>query len=219
MTVFIISLITLLSMLMAIISAVRMVKHPGHRWVHYTFKPATMAGLIAILGMALHLKPESFYIRTTAAALLLSLIGDIFLMFRGRRYFIYGLGAFATAHVFYAISFYAIPLYHHYNPWIILILALIVFGNYAYLYNNLGKMKIPVFAYSCLILLMAILGTTVMGTLMVVPLGCLTFMGSDILIGVSHFKKYGKYDQIAILGLYFLAQYCFVITAYLYAQV
>ena len=79
----------------------------SNRRVEYIAKPATLVGLILV---ALTLEPDVDAMRAWfVAALVLSLIGDVFLMLP-RDLFLPGLGSFLLAHVAYVIGFAAAGL-------------------------------------------------------------------------------------------------------------
>jgi uncharacterized membrane protein YhhN len=72
-----------------------------HRPVEYAFKPLTM---VALTAAALALDPADPAVRGWfVAALVLSLVGDVFLMLPGDR-FVPGLGSFLLAHVAYIVG-------------------------------------------------------------------------------------------------------------------
>ena len=75
----------------------------GRTVVEYVAKPLTTAGLVAV---ALALVPVHADMRVAfVVALVLSLVGDVFLMLPGVRWFVPGLGAFLLAHVAYVVGF------------------------------------------------------------------------------------------------------------------
>ena len=74
----------------------------GRRMLEYVAKPAATAGLV---GLALTLVPADGAVRAAfVVALVLSLVGDVFLMLPSDR-FVPGLVAFLGAHVAYVVGF------------------------------------------------------------------------------------------------------------------
>jgi len=74
-----------------------------NRRLEYWAKPATLVVLVAV---ALALDPASSAVRAAfVVALVLSLVGDVFLMLPGSRWFVPGLAAFLAAHVAYVVGF------------------------------------------------------------------------------------------------------------------
>jgi uncharacterized membrane protein YhhN len=79
----------------------------GTRGAEFLLKPLVMVGLIAV---ALALEPSSGFARAMiVAGLVLSMIGDVFLMLPKDR-FVAGLAAFLVAHVFYIVGLIALGI-------------------------------------------------------------------------------------------------------------
>ena len=73
----------------------------GAPWLHYVFKPATTLALAALVYTATAV--ERGYRPAILAGLLLSTLGDVFLMLPGDR-FVFGLASFLCAHVAYLFA-------------------------------------------------------------------------------------------------------------------
>ena len=90
------------------------------------------------------------------AALALSSLGDAFLALEGETWLKPGMAAFFLAHVAYIVLFWGLPLAE--KSWLIPVAqAALAIGGIAYvrwLSPSLGEMRIPVFAYTGIILLM-----------------------------------------------------------------
>lgn len=129
------------------------------------------------------------------AGLILSLGGDVALMFESKRAFLIGLVLFLLAHVVYAICF---TLFNGFHPpdlvtgVLLLALGIII---YSYLKPGLNGMRGPVILYIVLILFMVnralstFLGdafTTTQAWLL--SLGAILFMLSDIVLAVNRFR-------------------------------
>jgi uncharacterized membrane protein YhhN len=87
-------------------AATAIVSHegPGGPWLHWIAKPATT---LLIVAMALTLAgDEARYRRWIVGGLLLSTLGDVFLMLPG-DWFIHGLASFLLAHLAYLVAFTA----------------------------------------------------------------------------------------------------------------
>ncbi|MCF6274857.1 MAG: lysoplasmalogenase [Robiginitomaculum sp.] len=128
-----------------------------------------------------------------AAGFALSALGDFFLDLRGDKYFLPGLIAFFAAHVAFAVYLFGhmVPLYMFTAvEWGIsaaLIASTIAF--YIWLLPALPKdMKIPVAAYSFVITIMGITALTTTLPSMLVPLGAMLFIASDVVLAVEKFK-------------------------------
>ncbi|MBT7667579.1 MAG: lysoplasmalogenase [Rhodospirillaceae bacterium] len=124
-----------------------------------------------------------------ALALALSALGDWFLALRGERHFLHGLIAFLLAHLVYIFIFLlawqgSIPGLWGAGGVCVTGLALAV-----WLYGDLGTMRGPVLAYTCVIVAMA--ATAMLSTYpaqILIP-GALLFMFSDCCIAVRRFKN------------------------------
>ena len=95
------------------------------------------------------------------AALLFSLLGDVLLMFAGvdGLFFIAGLAAFLTAHIFYILYFIGEFRNGRYafQPLVSVVVAAYAIGVYYFLYPSLGGMKWPVLFYTITIAVMLLM--------------------------------------------------------------
>ena len=179
-------------------------RHPAF----YLLKPLTTA---LILGAALSLAPASgaAYRLTVVAALALSLLGDICLMFEGDAWFTAGLGSFLLAHVGFIVAFLkgvtlALP-----PAWTLLPL-LYGLGLCAWLLPRAGSLRIPVALY-CLVLL----GMTLAAALRLQALGgrpallavsgALLFVVSDSSLALRKFAGPYRGAQALILSTYWVS--------------
>jgi uncharacterized membrane protein YhhN len=179
-------------------------RHPAF----YLLKPLTTA---LILGAALSLAPASGagYRLIVVAALALSLLGDICLMFEGDGWFTAGLGSFLLAHVGFIVAFLkgvtlALP-----PAWTLLPL-LYGLGLCAWLLPRAGSLRIPVALY-CLVLL----GMTLAAALRLQALagrpallavgGALLFVVSDSSLALRKFAGAYRGAQALILSTYWVS--------------
>jgi uncharacterized membrane protein YhhN len=124
-----------------------------------------------------------------ALALALSALGDWFLALRGEQHFLHGLIAFLLAHLVYIFIFLLTWQVNVAGLWGVggLCVAGLVLGGW--LYNDLGRMRGPVLAYTVVIVAMA--ATAMLSTYpaqMLIP-GALLFLVSDCCIAVRRFKR------------------------------
>ena len=178
--------------------------------LHRVFKPLAMLLAIAYVAQRLELgKASGKFGWLLVAGLAFSLVGDCFLMFPG--FFIPGLVAFLTAHLFY------IALFKQGIPWFPSKRALFItlgFGAamYAFLYNGLNPtLKIAVAAYVIVIALMAaqaIGRATVLRdrASIAVAVGAAFFMLSDSLLATNKFAFPLPMAQFFVLATYYVAQ-------------
>ena len=176
------------------------------RWrPFFTFRPAikaTMAVLLAVYCITAQLP-----LTVMAAGFALSALGDFFLDLRGEKYFLPGLIAFFAAHVAFAVYLFGhmVPL-SMFTPieWgmsAALIACTIAF--YIWLKPALPKdMKIPVAAYSAVITVMGITALTTTLPSMLVPIGAMLFIASDVVLSVERFKFKFPLDKKINWALY-----------------
>jgi len=161
----------------------------------YILKPLSTLLVIAValLSLTTPAAKPTFTVWVTVG-LVLSLGGDVALMFKTDRAFLIGLVLFLLAHVVYAVTF-TVPNGFHPQD-LITGAALLAFGVAVYLYlrPGCGKMKVPVLIYVLVILFMVnralstFFGdafTTTQAWLL--SLGAILFMLSDLILAVNRF--------------------------------
>lgn len=141
------------------------------------------------------------------AGLLFSGSGDIILQLDGAGYFVYGLGAFLIAHLFYIAAFIRQPEISRSRLPVPLVICVygIIMG--VVLFPHLGDMLIPVAVYLLIILSMGIsaaLGTT---NHPLVVAGALLFIISDSLIATNRFLVPVPLSGLLIMTTYYMAQF------------
>src|SRR5689334_17068613 len=120
----------------------------------YVLKPLTTLFILGIAASAQH--PVSpLYRELIVAALLLSTLGDISLMFEGDRWFIGGLSSFLLAHLLFVWAFvqglpaFAVP----WPAWLVIPYGAALL---TYLLPRAGSLKLPVLVYCAAIFAMVI---------------------------------------------------------------
>lgn len=146
--------------------------------------------------------------------LLFSAVGDCCLIWK--EYFLYGMGAFAVAHLLYSITFltsrYATYSSSSLNRFIYLILFVSAAGFYIYMFPFLQRapnsdMMIP--AVGVYILLITLMGSLAIRTRHAATLlGSLSFMVSDMALALQIFKvlPHMEHGNTIIMVTYYLAQ-------------
>ncbi len=180
------------------------------------FKPLTLILiiLIALIFPAIEITYKLFIV----SGLLLSLIGDIFLIFPD-KYFKYGLIAFLIGHIFYILAF-TMTSGFHFTFWIFLPIAILVNLYLRIIIPHSGKMKIPIIIYIIIIMIMVwavleryhslpTLGTTF------AAFGAILFMISDAVLALNKFRKPFFSAEIIILTTYFTAQWLLAVSVIL----
>lgn len=153
------------------------------------------------------------------AGLLLSLIGDVALIFAGTggTFFLIGLGAFLCAHILYATAFFRD---YKYNPdasktlghVMIVVMAVFTLGFYFWLEPYLKEMKVPVMAYMLMISIMMIAAAYRYErvnevSFQLIFAGAFFFIISDSLLAINMFVQPFIYSGIFIMATYMIAQY------------
>ncbi|MFI4980797.1 MAG: lysoplasmalogenase [Nevskiales bacterium] len=179
-------------------------RHPAF----YLLKPLTTA---LILGAALSLAPASGsdYRLLVAAALVLSLLGDVCLMFEGDGWFAAGLGSFLLAHVGFILAFLkGVPL--TWPPAWTLLPLVYGLGLCAWLLPRAGSLRIPVALYCLVLLGMTLTAALRLQTLggrpaLLAVAGALLFVVSDSSLALRKFAGAYRGAQALILSTYWLS--------------
>jgi len=176
----------------------------------YFLKP--LSTLLVILVAALSLttpKADAGYTAGILAGLILSLGGDVALMFPSAQAFLAGLALFLLAHVAYAVVFTLFNGFHAgdlVSGVVLLALAIVV---YLYLRPGLGKMNGPVVGYIVIICLMvnraisAFFGTAFTPTqAWLLAAGAALFWISDLMLAVNRFRRPFRYHRLSLAFYY-----------------
>ncbi len=182
--------------------------HPPRRLLIAIFKPLTTILIIAV-AMLRGTFLTDLYARAILAGLVLSLIGDIFLVLPDR--FLHGLGAFLIAQIAYIVAFHGgarSPAF----PMVVLVLGGVAAGMLRYLWSGLSReLRGPVAVYVATIALMAALAVGRALAQLSMPaalagLGAILFMCSDATLAVSRFRRPFRLAELVVLATYFAAQ-------------
>ena len=195
----------------------------GKQWQIYIFKPVSTLLVIAVALLSL-LEPgqNNTYMAGVTTGLLLSLGGDIALMFQEkRRAFMIGLGLFLLAHIAYTVAF-MLPGPGVFSARDFLsagILLGVGVGFYLLIRPNLGTMQGPVIAYMVVISVMVNrAGSALMspvygaGQAFMILTGAILFYISDMILAANRFWKSWKYNRIS-LAFYYSGQLLIALAA------
>jgi uncharacterized membrane protein YhhN len=176
----------------------------------YFFKP--LSTLLVILVAALSLttpKADAGYTAGILAGLILSLGGDVALMFPLAKAFLVGLALFLLAHVAYAVVFTLFNGFHASDLVSGVVLLALAIAVYLYLRPGLGKMNGPVVGYIVIICLMvnraisAFLGTAFTPTqAWLMAAGAVLFWISDLMLAVNRFRRPFRYHRLSLAFYY-----------------
>lgn len=187
------------------------------KWI-YVLKPGTM---LLIIGVALiDLQGAGKYGILIVIGLLFSLAGDLFLMLPTDR-FLEGLISFFIAHVIYAAAFMAewSQKLDDLNVLIWLMLALLALLFFRLLLNGVKEkggraMVVAVSLYITVISVMT--GMSFLSSQGFVIAAALFFYLSDGTLAWDRFKSSLKYRDYMVMSTYFLAQFLFAVSVYLF---
>ena len=178
------------------------------KWLFYLFKPVTT---LSIAALCWYLAPTiNDYVWLILLGLLLSTLGDIFLMLPKDR-FIPGLLSFLIAHVAYILAF-SMHLELTYTWGLIVPLIIIAMVYLTLLWPSLAEMKVPVFVYMSIIVIMAWISgeryfSVASQASLYAFIGALVFLFSDATLAFDRFKKQFHSAYGVIIVSYYLAQY------------
>jgi uncharacterized membrane protein YhhN len=172
------------------------------------FRPLAMASIILLAAVRPVAMSESYRL-FIVAGLGASLVGDVFMMLRNKK-FTAGLAAFLLAHVLYTAAFLRTmsPRVEVMTVLPLLIYALFMMRT---LFPHLGGLKAPVTLYILVITVMTGLAVqryiNIGGTpAFLACAGAILFVISDTILAINRFAKKIPLAQFYILGTYFTAQ-------------
>lgn len=207
-------------------------QHPRDDRQVKIWKPITTALVMLVCVLSLT-RPagerDAAYTSLILMGLLFSLIGDVLLIPQDNpRAFLFGLVAFLLAHVTYIAGFlYAqssLALERNTTAEVITAAALlfVAAATYAYLHPALGKMRLPVIAYSIVISLMVHRAFAIAwvhpgpGPLPVLlAVGALLFFVSDVILAINKFRLAGRMPRYRPMNLstYYTGQLLIALSA------
>ena len=145
-----------------------------------------------------------------ANSLSFSTLGDMFLGIDGEKLFVFGLVSFLLAHLLYIVLFARNrpkPVIASAGQKIIIALVMIFSAAmFAWLWPNLGDLKLPVAAYLCAITGMGVTATLAGFRAPWVVIGAMLFIVSDSMIAVGKFKSPIEYGDYLIWSAYYVGQ-------------
>ena len=191
----------------------------GIEMLHWICKPMIMVSLGAY-----YLLDTKHRSAVVLAAILFSLLGDIFLMLEAsdQRFFMAGLLAFMTAHVAYIFAYRK----HRYQApeeslqgiqKIRLAFPIILAGSglVVILYPTLGVLKLPVIVYALVLVMMVLnalfrYGRTPLQSFRLVFAGAIFFMVSDSILALNKFLTPISHAGSFVMITYITAQFLIV---------
>jgi uncharacterized membrane protein YhhN len=176
----------------------------------YILKPLSTLLVIAVALLSLLVPTaQPAFTLWIALGLVLSLGGDVALMFETNRAFLIGLVLFLLAHVVYSIAFTVPNGFHGADLVTGAVLLVVAVAIYLYLRPGLGSMQGPVILYTLIICFMvnraisAFFGdafTTTQAWLL--SLGAVFFMLSDVVLAVNRFRRPIEKQRLSLFAYY-----------------
>lgn len=181
----------------------------GSPWVHWIAKPATT---LLCAAMALSLPAtEAGYRRWVVVGLLLSTVGDVFLMLPG-DWFLHGLVGFLLAHLAYLVAFGQRERFlARATPFVAY--AIVAVGILAWLWPGIpAPMRIPVVVYVVALGSMAAQAAAIWWArrdrmTALAAVGGALFMASDSMIAIGRFGEPFDGQRFLVLSTYWAAQW------------
>ena len=177
--------------------------------LHYVLKPLTTL-LIAGIALAIPTPISSLYRWLVIAGLLCSLAGDVFLMLRGDRYFIFGLASFLVAHLFYIAAYRSRGDFG--LTWWLGLLYLAYAATLLYLlWPHIGDVRIAVVVYAAVLMVMGWQAAEMWLTwrdwsALAAMLGAVLFLLSDSTLALNKFRAPVNQSSVIVMSTYWAAQ-------------
>ena len=182
--------------------------YKGPRFLYLVFRPLTMAVIIGLVVEAGKSASPAYRI-AIGAGLAASLVGDIFMMPRRKR-FAAGVAAFLVAQACYAFAFLS-GIRFRFAP--VPTLALLAYGAVLFVILNPGlkRMRVPVLFYILAISAMALAALeryiqAGSPAALAACAGAVLFLLSDSVLAIDRFVRPFRAAQAIILSTYFAAQ-------------
>lgn len=162
-------------------------------------KPLCSLGfLLLALSQGLH-SPFAYWV---FIGLLLSLLGDVFLLGKAGRWFLLGLVAFLLAHGAYIVAFAGLS---RFPLWGLVLVAVFSSAFMVWLWPHLAGWRLPVLLY-CLVISMMLWAALGVGSPWI-RWGAVLFYASDTFVARARFVKQDAWNWGLGLPLYYIAQY------------
>ena len=174
----------------------------------YSWLPKILP-ILVLIGWSVARKPQSLQQKSFILGLVFSICGDILLAIKNGELFVFGLGAFLIAHLFYIVSLMPLEA-SRVKPRLPALFAYVLLGIgvFSLFAPNLGPLLLPVSVYMLVLLLMACWTLLSRHSNYYLIVGGCAFVLSDSLIGLNKFYSPIPYSEVWIMASYYLAQFC-----------
>jgi uncharacterized membrane protein YhhN len=174
-----------------------------------------LLSLLFIIAALLQPHQNMTYFSFVLAGLVLSLIGDVCLIFFfNKKVFTAGLGAFLAGHIMYVCAFFSAGSRGNFLWGTAVIGLFLSIGVFLWLKPHLGNMLGPVLAYIIIITAMAIGASSIMSNnsinqtgRIIVFAGAIIFYCSDLFVARHRFVQKESINRVMGLPMYYTAQF------------
>jgi len=177
--------------------------------LHYVLKPLTTL-LMAGIALAIPTPISGLYRWLVITGLICSLAGDVFLMLRGDRFFIFGLASFLVAHLFYIAAYRSRGDFGF--TWWLGLLYLAYAATLLYLlWPHIGAVRIAVVVYAAVLMVMGWQAAEMWLTwrdwsALAAMLGAVLFLLSDSTLALNKFRAPVNQSSVIVMSTYWAAQ-------------
>ncbi len=153
---------------------------------------------------------------TSLSFLIFSLSGDILLLGKSRKFFIYGLTSFLFAHI--SLILFFVQFSASVNTDSLIIVTLISSFYYFFILRKHleSKLKLPVLLYLAVISAMVILSANFTASVALLFLGSILFYLSDALLAFGKFVKKDLAIETISLSIYYIGQFLIAFSVFNY---
>ena len=174
----------------------------------------TPLSLLFVIAALIQHHPFAVYYYFLVAGLIFCLGGDIFLVFRQKMMFLFGLIFFLIGHIAYILAFFFLANLSLWTCVGFLTVSVISIWVYFWLKPHLGSMKAPVVLYVIIITIMLSGAWSVLGTFhlarsgrIIVFIGACSFYFSDIFVARDRFLRNEFLNRLIGLPMYYTGQF------------
>jgi alkenylglycerophosphocholine hydrolase len=177
----------------------------GWRRLEVVLKPLTTLILLGLVGV-----PETRFSWLVSAGIVLSVVGDLALIWDSNRAFLVGLGAFLLAHVAYVMAFLGVAAFSPIVVVVALVVAVATTAMLRAIWAGAAGMHGPTIAYGVVISAMVVSATATVGGPLrwggAAAIGAALFYASDASLALNRFRRPFPHAAIATMGIYWIGQ-------------
>ena len=177
----------------------------GWRRPEVVLKPLTTLILLGLVGV-----PETRFSWLVSAGIVLSVAGDLALIWDSDRAFLVGLAAFLLAHLAYVLAFLGVAVFSPVVALVAIVVAVSTTVMLRAIWAGAAGMHGPTIAYGAVISAMVVSATAAAGGPLrwggAAAIGAALFYMSDASLALNRFRRPFRHAAIATMGIYWLGQ-------------